>query len=105
MASYVNRITMFKVPDPENQRRLLDAYQALANSQQKGGEPYILSAQASLTKGDPRCRGYTVVAQTGFASLDDMKYYDTECPAHAIVKKTAGSLGLSEPPLVVYYEM
>jgi hypothetical protein len=31
---------------------------------------------------DPRSQGYTLVSKTEFASMDDMKYYDNECPAH-----------------------
>jgi len=53
---------------------------------------------------DPRAKGYTVVAQAEFATLDDMRYYDTECAAHAALKKVAGTLGLAEPPLAVYFE-
>lgn len=35
---------------------------------------------------DPRSQGYTLISKTEFASLDDMKYYDTDCPAHAALK-------------------
>lgn len=45
-----------------------------------------------------------MVAQTSFANLDDMKFYDTECLAHAALKETAAGLELAEPPLVVYLE-
>ncbi|KXX74554.1 hypothetical protein MMYC01_208875 [Madurella mycetomatis] len=48
--------------------------------------------------------GYAGVAQTSFANLDDMKFYNTECPAHAALKETAAGLGLTEPLLVVYPE-
>lgn len=44
------------------------------------------------------------MAHTSFANLDDMRFYDDECPAHARLKKTAAGLGLTEPPLVVYLE-
>lgn len=44
------------------------------------------------------------MTQTWFANSDDMKYYDTECAAHAAVKKMAPTLGAAEPPLVLCYE-
>jgi len=43
------------------------------------------------------------VAETQFADLDDMKFYDNECAAHLIVKKATRQLGITEPPLIVYY--
>lgn len=49
---------------------------------------------------DARSNGYTVVARTVFASLEDMKYYDTECAAHKELRKTASGL-VTERPLVV----
>jgi len=60
------------------------------------------SVQASVVN-DPRAKGYTIVAETEFANLDDMKYYDAECPAHMSLKKNSWGLGVTEPPLVVYY--
>lgn len=51
---------------------------------------------------DERSNGYTVMVQMVFASLDDMKYYDRECPAHAAVREKAKQLGLVGRPLVVY---
>ncbi|GAB1311706.1 Stress-response A/B barrel domain-containing protein [Madurella fahalii] len=103
-ASRVHRTTMFKVPDPGNQRKLVEAYRVLTRVQAKAGKPYILYACAGQVKDGTRSKGYTVVAQTSFSNLDDMKFYDTECPAHAALKETAAGLGLSEPPLVVYLE-
>lgn len=35
---------------------------------------------------DPRTQGYTLVSKTEFANMDDMKFYDSECPAHGAVK-------------------
>ena len=35
---------------------------------------------------DSRSQGYTIVSKTEFASLDDMRYYDTDCEAHAALK-------------------
>ncbi|KAK0655843.1 hypothetical protein B0T16DRAFT_451475 [Cercophora newfieldiana] len=98
----IRRITMFKIPEAENQKKMVDAYGVMAKEQEKGGQPYILSTQASVVN-DPRSKGYTVVAETQFSNLDDMKYYDTECAAHTSLKMGARSLGVTEPPLVVYY--
>ncbi len=38
-----------------------------------------------------------------FANAEDMKYYDTECPAHVALRKTAAKL-VTERPLVVNME-
>jgi len=59
--------------------------------------------RASIPVEDPRTKGYTVVAETTFANLDDMKYYEDECPAHLALKKASRTLGVAEPPLTVYY--
>jgi hypothetical protein len=59
------------------------------------------SSSAGIARDDPRSRGYTVIADQSFANLDDMKYYDTECPAHTVLK-TAIKEFLAEPPLVIY---
>ncbi|EGS22929.1 uncharacterized protein CTHT_0014070 [Thermochaetoides thermophila DSM 1495] len=86
----IHRVTLFKVPDPANQKKLV--------------KPYILHCHAGQAKEDPRSKGYTVVAYTVFASLDDMKYYDTDCAAHAKLKKVAVEI-VEEFPLVVYREV
>ncbi|KAK0718880.1 hypothetical protein B0T21DRAFT_374336 [Apiosordaria backusii] len=98
------RTTMFKVPDPANQKKLVEAYERLAVEQKKDGKPYILYACAGAANPDQRSKGYTVVANMKFASLEDMNYYDNECPAHAALKKAGGGFGVLEPPLVVYFE-
>lgn len=41
---------------------------------------------------DPRSQGYTLVSKTEFASMEDMKYYDDECPAHNEVKLLVNTL-------------
>lgn len=38
-----------------------------------------------------------------FSSVEDMKYYDTECAAHKELRKTASGL-ITERPLVVAVE-
>ncbi len=131
MASPINRVTMFKVPDPDNQKKLVKAYEALARDQSKvgngggpplplpstprnssstdcglgfqDGKPYITYLSAGVAETNPRSLGYTVVAKSEFASPEDMRYYDDECPAHATLKKTAALLGMAEKPLTVYF--
>ena len=68
------------------------------------GKPYILYMCAGLVTDPERAKGFTVVGKTEFASMDDMKFYDFECPAHQNLKALAGSLGLSEPPHTVFFE-
>lgn len=45
-----------------------------------------------------------MVAKTEFETLEDMKYYDVNCTAHAALKKAAAALGVAEPPLSAYFE-
>lgn len=51
-------------------------------------KPYIVSAKANAVIPDPagRNQGFTIAANTIFASLDDMKYYDEDCEAHKAIK-------------------
>ena len=56
---------------------------------------------------DPRSQGWTVVSKTEFASLDDMRYYDEQCEAHAALKSAAKNYGIEGGPagvVTVYYE-
>ncbi|EHA46391.1 hypothetical protein MCOR27_006718 [Pyricularia oryzae] len=99
----VHRVTMFKLPNPEDQQKLLAAYEQLAKTQSKDGKPYILSLCAGAAADDARAQGYTIVAKSEFASEEDMKYYDTECQAHGELKKTAHGLTLADKPLTVYF--
>ncbi|KAI5269653.1 hypothetical protein E4T47_06893 [Aureobasidium subglaciale] len=99
----VHRITMFKVPDSSNIQPILDKYTTLAQEAKKDGKPYILRCVAGPAVNDARSQGYTLAAQTTFASLDDMKYYDTECEAHAALKAVAKGK-IEPPPLVVYFD-
>lgn len=52
---------------------------------------------------DPRTQGYTLVSKTEFASMDDMKFYDEECPAHGAVKSFIKQLTV-EGILTVYFK-
>ena len=112
---------MFKIPAKENQAKLLDLYRTLAASAKKvipyffpdrskkelthslqDGKPYILSLVAGQTHEDQRSQGYTVAAKSEFSTLEDMKYYDTDCEAHQTLKAGAKSLGV-EGVMTVYF--
>lgn len=45
-----------------------------------------------------------MVAKSEFETLEDMRFYDRECSAHAALRKTAATLGLAEPPTSAYFE-
>lgn len=117
----VQRITMFKVADEVDVPQFLEKYQTLAQDQQKvredcierwnnpqltrvqDGKPYILSIEAQRPVNDPRAQGFNVLAQTTFSSLDDVKYYDEKCEAHASLKAFAKER-VAGPPMVVMWE-
>ncbi|KAI4147672.1 MAG: hypothetical protein LQ340_005446, partial [Diploschistes diacapsis] len=66
------------------------------------GEPYIVSVAANPLLPDQRSQGFTFVARTAFASLDDMRFYDEECEAHKDVKKVVGPH--AQGVMTVYWE-
>lgn len=68
------------------------------------GKPYIAYLCAGIAQDEARAKGYTIVAQSKFHSLEDMKFYDESCLAHQELKATAKGLGPLEPPLTVYVE-
>jgi hypothetical protein len=43
------------------------------------------------------------VAKTEFANMEDMRWYEDHCPAHAELKKLAHSLSVDGPPLTVFF--
>ncbi|KAM3562740.1 hypothetical protein MY1884_001642 [Beauveria asiatica] len=103
MADRVHRVTMFKIPNKENQAKLIAAYAKVDQTNQKAtvllfarqdGKPYIKSLIVGSAEEDPRSQGYTVVCKTEFASMDDMRFYDDGCPAHSEFKATARGLGV-----------
>ncbi|KAJ9145268.1 hypothetical protein NKR19_g6104 [Coniochaeta hoffmannii] len=103
-AARVLRTTMFRISDPANQQKLIQAYNKLAAEQKKDGKPYILYMAAGISLDPARSRGYTVVSRSEFASMEDMRWYDEQCPAHAALKEAARGFGMPEPPLVIYHE-
>lgn len=52
---------------------------------------------------DPRSQGYTLVSKTEFASMEDMKFYDDECPAHNELKGLVKTLGV-DGIMTVYFK-
>ncbi|EFX02140.1 stress responsive a b barrel domain containing protein [Grosmannia clavigera kw1407] len=100
MSKPIQRLTLFKIADMANQKKLLEYYKALPTK--ADGKPYIKSIMAGLTKEDQRNQGYTVAANTTFASIEDMAYYDNNCAAHAEVKDFARPV--TQDILMVYFE-
>ncbi|KAI6780499.1 uncharacterized protein J7T54_000138 [Emericellopsis cladophorae] len=74
------------MPRAEDQQRFLKQCRKMAADNQRNGKPYILSMAAGPAEEGPRTQGYTFVSKTEFASMDDMKFYESECPAHGAVK-------------------
>ncbi|QYT00699.1 Stress-response A/B barrel domain-containing protein [Trichoderma simmonsii] len=103
MADRVHRITMFKLPSEESQKKLIEEYKTLKENNRKDGQPYILSIAAGPAEPDQRSQGFTFVSKSEFASLEDMKYYDEECVAHQALKKVAMTLGV-EGIMTVYFK-
>ncbi|TQN68317.1 hypothetical protein CSHISOI_07138 [Colletotrichum shisoi] len=68
MAEKITRITLFKVPDEENQNKILALYRQMPQKALKDGKPYILSVRAGLAVADQRAQGFTVAAVSTFAS-------------------------------------
>jgi len=98
----VIRITQFKIPDPKDVDAAIEAYKKVEADNKKNGEKYIVSLQPFKLHDDPRSQGYTLAAQTTFASLEDMKYYDDECVAHKELKTTIVPFVKGGPPLTIY---
>ncbi|KAF3804023.1 hypothetical protein GCG54_00008527 [Colletotrichum gloeosporioides] len=127
MAGKITRITLFKIPDEESQKKVLGFYQQMPQKALKAyvvtfpsakmrdlaltnqvanvpqdGEPYILSVKAALAVADQRAQGFTIAAISTFASAEDMAYYDNECAAHAELK--AFAKGAHQGFAMVYFK-
>ena len=66
------------------------------------GKPYILSVRAGSTFDDQRRQGFTLAVVSEFASEDDMKYYDSECQAHAKLRSFARDV--HQGMMMTYFE-
>ncbi|OBT75478.1 hypothetical protein VF21_04906 [Pseudogymnoascus sp. 05NY08] len=87
MSSQVRRITLFKIPDVEDQKALIAKYNNMQKSALKDGKPYIVSVHAGKAKHDQRAQGYTVAALSTFEDMEGFEYYDTECEAHKSLRE------------------
>jgi hypothetical protein len=72
-------------------------------SNNQDGKPYILSVNAHQPVNDPRTQGYNLLGNTRFSSLDDVKFYDEKCEAHAAFKAFAKEK-VAGPPMVLMWE-
>jgi hypothetical protein len=116
----VQRITMFKVAASSDIPLFLEQYQTLAQEQKrvsgagreiinhvgwqmKAGWQTLHPVNAHQPVNDPRTQGYNVLAHTVFASLEDVKYYDEKCEAHAALKAFAKDK-VAGPPMAVMWE-
>lgn len=97
----INRVTLFKIPSEEDRARLIDIYRTLPTRALKDGKPYILSATVGPTYDDARNQGYTLAIISTFASVEDMKYYDNDCAAHAELKGVAKTM--HQGVMMVYF--
>ena len=77
-----------------------------ADRELQDGKPYILEVKARPSLAGDRGKGYTLVNMTRFKNMEDMEYYDKECPAHKKVKAFGydKSETPGEPPLTVFFE-
>ncbi|RDA83750.1 hypothetical protein CP532_4992 [Ophiocordyceps camponoti-leonardi (nom. inval.)] len=103
MATRIHRVTLFKIPKPEDQTKLIEQYKVLLATNSKDGKPYILSLTAGIAEQDQRSQGFTVVSKTEFASIDDMRYFDDECKAHQDVKAFVSKSLTVEGVMTVYF--
>ncbi|PHH89370.1 hypothetical protein CDD83_6192 [Cordyceps sp. RAO-2017] len=103
MADRIHRVTMFKIPSAGDRDKLLEQYQILQQNSKRDGRPYILSLVVGAAEADARAQGFTLVSKSEFASMDDMRYYDEQCPAHAALKAFAGAELAVDGVLTVYF--
>ncbi|KAJ5949241.1 hypothetical protein N7454_000825 [Penicillium verhagenii] len=98
----IERITLFKIPNDADADRLLEQYKILAKTATKNGKPYIVAAAVGKSIADPRNRGFNISVKTTFASMEDMKYYDSECEAHKGLKALVAPI--KEDVMTTFYE-
>ncbi|RDA91216.1 hypothetical protein CP533_3410 [Ophiocordyceps camponoti-saundersi (nom. inval.)] len=91
MTSRIHRVTLFKVPKAEDQKKLIEQYKIL------------LATNTKATEQDSRSQGFTVVSKTEFASIDDMRYFDDECKAHQDVKAFVAKSLTVEGVMTAYF--
>ncbi|OKL59840.1 hypothetical protein UA08_04774 [Talaromyces atroroseus] len=99
----IERITLFNIPKEEDRLRLVEEYKQLSKTAVKDGKPYISNVSFGPGFEDPRSQGYNFGVKTTFATIDDMRYYDTTCEAHKTLKAYVGGVRAGDV-LTVYYE-
>ncbi|KIX98494.1 uncharacterized protein Z520_05795 [Fonsecaea multimorphosa CBS 102226] len=98
------RMTFFKVFDPEaHNDDLIEKYNILRETNKKDGKPYIRSIIAKPTIANRLDNGYNFVAITTFDSLEDLEFYDKECPAHKKLKEFSNQVTERPPQSVWIY--
>ncbi|KAL9077069.1 MAG: hypothetical protein Q9157_003492 [Trypethelium eluteriae] len=70
-------LTVVQVPNPADIDGILEKYSTLKKDAKKDGKPYILEVNAGKANTDPRNQGYSFLAVTKFASVEDMKHNDS----------------------------
>lgn len=99
MLSYLKRQRRLATPIPFNHLLFVDT-----KNKPQDDKPYV-TGKAYKLYDDARSQGYTFVARTVFESLDDMRYYDEGCEAHAALKKQCGpKSGGPQNVLTVYMD-
>ncbi|KAL2198545.1 hypothetical protein P885DRAFT_32777 [Corynascus similis CBS 632.67] len=104
----LQRDTLFKVAgrNKHDQDRLIEAYQVLAQEAKLDGKPYIADIKVTPLLDHTASQGYTLRARALFASVKDMQYFDSECPAHKALKEHVRKMGsVAAPPLVLVTEL
>lgn len=86
----VERITLFNIPKEEDRAQLVEEYKQLVKTAVKDGKPYITNVSFGPAIPDPRSQGYNFGVKATFATMDDLKFYDVECPAHQTLKAFLG---------------
>ncbi|KAF9889832.1 hypothetical protein FE257_006922 [Aspergillus nanangensis] len=102
-AGPITRVTMIKIPSDEHQAIALVGFTEFAKTQQKNGVPYILSMQAGAARGSARDQGYTLVTKSVFRNIEDMQYYETDCPAHNRYREFLKKNAPVESLMAVYF--
>ncbi|KAL7923397.1 hypothetical protein ACQKWADRAFT_289540 [Trichoderma austrokoningii] len=105
MTQHVHRVTMFKIPNQGDQEKLLDLYKTVKETSTKDGKPYIINMAVGACEPDQRSQGYDFAARFEFASLEDMWYYDEQCPAHQALKAAAKSLQVNGLMTIYFKEL
>ncbi|KAL1889574.1 hypothetical protein Sste5346_008823 [Sporothrix stenoceras] len=98
----ITRVTYFKIANAADWQKLIPMYRAMPTKALKNGKPYIRSVKAGPAKDDPRSQGYTFAAISTFDSLEDMRYYDDGCEAHAELRSYVQSV--HNGAMCVYFE-